>query len=77
MKIAVIVAIIGATSAVNLHKFIDIPVPEVDPRPVVTPGEAVMGPSHETNREVYEDLPLPGEGPDPAYHRVTLGPRYS
>ena len=41
-----------------------------DTRPVVTPGEAVVEPD-------TANLPAPGTGPDPAYNRITGGPRYA
>ena len=61
MKFA-LVALIATVSAIKITA--------PDTRPVVTPGEAVVEPD-------AANLPAPGGGPDPAYSRITQGPRYS
>ena len=58
----VLIALIATVSAIKIAG--------PDLRPVVTPGESVVEPDH-TN------LPEAGTGPDPAYKRITDGPRYS
>ena len=62
MKFTVIVALIGTISAIKISA--------PDTRPVVTPGEGVVEPD-------AANLPTPGAGPDPAYNRITGGPRYA
>ena len=63
MKFIAIAALIAVASSIKIQG-------APDPRPVVTPGESVVEPDS-------ANLPAPGTGPDPAYNRITDGPRYS
>ena len=64
MKFALI-ALIAVASGIKISK-----IGTPDTRAVVTPGESVV--------EVdFANLPEAGTGPDPAYSRITDGPRYS
>ena len=62
MKFAAIVALIATATAIRTGA--------PDARPVVTPGESVVEPD-------AANLPTAGAGPDPAYNRITGGPRYA
>ena len=61
MKFAAIAVLIAVVSGIKIT---------ADPRPVVTPGESVVEPD-------AANLPAAGTGPDPAYNRITGGPRYA
>ena len=62
MKFFALIALIATVTAIRTTA--------PDARPVVTPGESVVEPD-------VANLKNPGEGPDPAYNRITGGPRYA